>query len=170
MKVININSEYLAYVDSTDEEEWNNLIQLFRDASIKQTWAYNSIRSKKNSTLILKHNDEVVAIAIIRLVVIFNLKLGIAYLGSGPLWRLKNKSDNLDTLQYFLMALSQEYVHSRKLYLRVSPYIYTVTPNFNDIINIFSKIGFISSPILNQTLFLNLDISEDELRKGLHQK
>ena len=81
MKILQINSEYSAYIDSSNEAEWNNIMHLFRDATDNQTWAYNNERSKKWSTLILKRNGLIIASAILRLTTIPGFKIGVAYLG-----------------------------------------------------------------------------------------
>ena len=171
MKSLELDSEYIATVDSTNENELNKLILLFGDASVNQTWAYNHVRSKKCSTLVLKHKGIVVAIAIVRLVTLSGLKIGMAYLGSGPLWQLKNEEINLNSLRYTLLALRREYVWNRKLYLRISPPIYTNHPNFDDIFKVFHEAeGFKLQQYNDRTLFLDLNPSEIDLRKELHHK
>ena len=171
MKILELDSEYVAIVDGIDEIEWNKLILLFGDASVNQTWAYNHVRSKKYSTLALRHKGVVVAIAIVRLVTLFDLKIGMAYLGSGPLWQLKNEEINFNSLRKILEALRKEFVINRKLFLRISPPIYTNHPNFDEINVIFQNTnGFKLQQNNERTLFLDLEPSDIDLRKGLHHK
>lgn len=166
-----LNSEYSVSIDSANEKEWNNLIQLFRDANVYQTWAYNHTRSKKCSSLILKYNGAVVAIAMVRLITMPGLKIGIAYLGLGPLWQLKNVTNHINSLRTILLALKKEYVVYRKLYLRVSPSIYTINNDYIDLSKLFQEFNeFNFRSYTVRTLFLDLDPSEIDLRKNLNSK
>lgn len=166
-----INSEYSSFVDKYDEKQWDNIIHLFRDATVNQTWAYNHLRSKKCSTLVLKSNGTVVAAAMVRLITLKGLKIGIAYLGSGPLWRLKCNVDNINVLRNVFIALRNEYVIKRKLFMRISPYMYALNLKDCDLTHmLLGTSGFKFHQITERTLFLDLEPSEDELRKGLHPK
>ena len=171
MKFLELNSEYLALVDSVDENEWNIYSQLFRDASVNQTWAYNHTRSKKCSSLVLKYKGVIVAIAMVRLVTLPGLKIGMAYLGSGPLWQLKNEENNINSLRNILLALRKEYAVDRKLFLRISPAIYTNYANFDGIYTMLQEAnGYKLQQNNDRTLFLDLEQSEIDIRKGLHHK
>jgi len=163
-----INSEYSALVDFVDENEMNNIIQLFRDATVNQTWAYNHLRSKKCSTLILKRNGAIAAAAILRLTTLPGLRIGVAYLGSGPLWRLKSEADNINSLHNILFVLRKEYVIDRELYMRISPNLYTNIPDYNEMVHVFSVNGFHSPRCEDRTLFLDLEQSESDIRKGFY--
>ena len=165
-----LDLEYTCLLDATDKEEWNCIIPLFRDATVNQTWAYCQVRSKNNSHLVLKRNGTVVAASVVRLVVLPVLKRGIAYVGSGPMWRLRGEADNIQILRKIVQALREEYVVRRRLFLRISPNIFTNLPDHKVICSIFEEEGFTRKNLEQNTLFLDLEPSIEDLRKGLHQK
>ncbi len=157
-------------VDTSDENQWDSIISLFKDATINQTWAYCNIRSSRTSNIILKQEGRLVAAAMLRLKVIPVVKRGIAYLGLGPMWKLRNEMDKLEYLRMILRALKAEYVVRRALFLRISPNMFTTLPNHGDICRVFEGEGFRLEHSGGYTLFLDLAPSCDELRKGFHQK
>lgn len=165
-----LDAEFSCFIDSTDENEWNSIITTFRDATVNQTMSYGQIRSDKISTLVLKRNGEVVAIAMVRLIVIPFLKAGIAYVSSGPIWRLRNRPDNIDVLRKIVQALKEEYVVQRSLLLRISPNIFTNLSNHNTIRSVFKEEGFDCKETDQMTLFLDLDQTLDDIRKSFHPK
>ena len=169
MRMLGLDPEYSTLVDSCDEVEWNRLILLFSDANVNQTWAYNHTRSKKCGSIILKYRGNIVAIALVRLIKIPYSNIGFAYVGSGPLWQLKNKLSDINTLRSILVALRFEFVIVRKLYLYIHPLIYANSPNFEEVNIAFQEINGYRYKISNEyTLFLDLKMSEANLRKGLH--
>jgi len=157
-------------VDTSDENQWNNLVTLFRDATVNQTWAYCNIRSSRTSNLVLIQDGRVQAAAMLRLRIIPVAGRGIAYLGSGPMWRLRDEADDLETLRMILCALKAEYVVRRGLFLRILPNMFTNLPNHGDIRSVFKEEGFCCRMEPSQTLFLDLTPSVEDLRKGLHPK
>lgn len=167
--MLELDPDYSTLVDSCNEDEWNKLILLFGDASVNQTWAYNHLRSYKCSTIVLKHRGNVAAIAIVRLFKLPILNIGFAYLGSGPLWQLKNNLNDFNTLRNILIALRFEFVIVRRLYLYIHPLTYTNSPYFEDIYKTFQEAnGFKYKASNEYTLFLDLKPSQADLRKGLH--
>ena len=72
-------------VDRATPAEWSQMLDLFDDANIYQTWSYGAVRwGRKNlSHLVLKRNDEVVGITQLRIVRPTSLKFGMAYLAMG---------------------------------------------------------------------------------------
>jgi lipid II:glycine glycyltransferase (peptidoglycan interpeptide bridge formation enzyme) len=157
-------------VDAADENEWNDIIQMFRDATVNQTWAYCQVMSKKTSHLIIRRSTVVVAAAMVRLIVLPVLKAGIAYIGAGPMWRLRGEADDFDVLRNLARALRAEYVARRGLFLRVSPNMFTNLPNYNEIRSVFIEEGFDSKDRNEATLFLDLEHSLEELRTNFDRK
>src|SRR5437762_8097638 len=74
-------------VDRATPEEWFQMLDLFEDANIYQTWSYGAVRwGRKNlSHLVLKRYGEVFAIAQLRIVRPIRFNFGMAYLRWGPL-------------------------------------------------------------------------------------
>ncbi len=167
-----LDSEYTFSVDAVDENEWDSIVPLFRDATVNQTWAYGRVRSKRtpSSHLLLKHNGQVVAAAMTRMITLPMLKGGIAYVGSGPMWRLRGEADNIEILCRILRALREEYVVRRRLFLRISPNMLTNLPNPDEIRHVFEQEGYVCKNLNGGTLLLDLTPSIEDLRKGLHQK
>ena len=165
-----LGSGFICSVDAADENEWNDIIQMFRDATLNQTWAFCRARSKKLSHVIVKRNGKIVAGAMLRLIILPIFAAGIAYLGSGPMWKLRDEPDDIDVLHRIIRALRLEYVVHRGLFLRISPNMFTNLANQDENRGIFEDEGFHCHQQEDCTLFLNLELSLDDLRRGLHQK
>ena len=86
-------SRYRSEIDRVVESEWTGLVGRFQDANIYQTWSYGAIRwgEKHLSHLVLSRDDEVVAIAQLRIIRFPFLRSGVAYLRWGPLCHLRSR-------------------------------------------------------------------------------
>ena len=156
-------------IDNITKNEWNNLITLFDDVTIFQTWEYGEKNSMHLSHLVLKYADDVVACAQVRIFKPPIFKAGIAYINHGPLWIIKNNK-NIDVLKKIANVLIQEYVNSRKLSLKVNLEYEKTDSYANDIMDIFIEFGYIKKEHKEQHPILTLNNSIEELRKGLDQK
>ncbi len=165
-----MGSEFTYAVDAANEQEWNQLIRLFRDATVNQTWAYCTVMARKTSRLVVRRGDTIVAGASLRLVVLPLVNAGIAYLSSGPMWRRRGEADDLEVLRQTLRALKAEYVIRRRFLLRIAPNVFTNLTQHLAIRQVFGDEGFSCRPIEHQTLFLDLQPSLGDLRKRLDQK
>ncbi len=165
-----MGSEVAYAVDSANEQEWNQIVRLFRDATLNQTWAYCTVMAKKASHLVVRRGDTIVAGASLRLVVLPLANAGIAYLSSGPMWRRRGEADDLEVLRQTLHALKEEYVVRRRLLLRITPNVFTNLNQHPAIRRVFGEEGFYCRPIEHQTLLLDLQPSLGDLRKALDQK
>lgn len=170
MNIIKLDAEFSCFIDSTDENAWNSFFATFRDATINQTMVYGQIRSNKTSNLVLRRNGEVVAMVMTRLITLPFLNAGIAYVSSGPIWRLRGEPDNIDVLRKTVQALKEEYVVQRGLLLRISPNVFTNLSSHNAIRSVFEEEGFNCKETDGITLFLDLDQPLDNIRKGFHPK
>jgi lipid II:glycine glycyltransferase (peptidoglycan interpeptide bridge formation enzyme) len=157
-------------VDSVGEYEWNRMLELFGDVTINQTWAWCTVMSGNMSNLIVKHNGEIVAAAMLRLFVLPILGVGIAYISAGPMWRLRHNEEDQDILCHIARALRQEYAARRSLLLRISPNIFTNHCDHATLRSIFESEGFTRREKCGRTLFLPLDQSLDDIRLGFHRK
>ena len=167
-------SGYSAHIDEVTELEWTRLLALFDDASIYQSWAYGAVCWKGSplSHLILKYRDAVVAIAQVRLVAVPIIKKGVAYIRWGPLWRLKGQGWNLDNLRQATLAIRQEYVVRRGLLLRAIPNVYSDDLFYDAMVSAWDAVG-LKLDVAAQTYHtarVDLSLSLDDLRKGLHQR
>ena len=159
----------MAEVDTVNEAKWYLLLEQFDDANIYQTWSYDEVRcgGKNISHLLLKKNDQVVAIAQSRIVKVPLVRAGIAYIRWGPIWRRRNEESDLGIFRQAIRALRNEYVGRRGLVLRLYPAL------FRDCSSSFASIltdeGFssLSKEVVDRTLLLDLRPSVAELRAGL---
>ena len=163
------DSKIQVEIDTITQKEWNNLILLFEDATIFQTWEYGKKNSMHLSHIVLKYADEVVACAQVRIFKPPIIKAGVAYVNHGPLW-IRNNNKNLDVLKKIATVLVEEYVKNRKLYLKVNLEYEKTDADANDIMDIFIGHGYIKKEHKEQHPILTLNNSIEELRKGLDQK
>jgi len=155
------------------EKEWSNFLDLFDDANIYQTRAF-SMHSKGGNNLeycIVKKNDSIVAIALIRLMTLPLLNKGIAYVRWGPLWKIKDQPVNINNLSYALESLHKEYVIKRKLVVRITTNLHTSSQD--EILPIFSKNNFkLSNDNIesDDSILVNIEPSLEDIRMNLHRK
>jgi len=167
-----LNREYSVEVDTMDKNTWYNVLDNFSDANIYQTWSYDEIRfgRKKMSHMIVKKDGKIVAAAQVRIVKIPIIRIGIAYVYWGPLWKLENTEINPDIFQQTVRALKKEYAERRGLLLRIYPAL------FNDEAGIYLPLlkdeGYkpVDTEAPSRTIIIDLSHSLDELRKGFDAK
>lgn len=170
-KIDNLDSGLSCLVDAVDEKQWNAAIPRFRDAAINQTWSFGSLISGKVglSHLVLKKDGEILAGCQIRLKTLHS-GFGIAYAACGPMWRLRQKQDDIKVFRQIVRALRTEYVQWRNLFLIVKPNSYDYEPDAAAIASILKEEGFLHGNSNDRTLMIDLSRSLEELRMGLHQK
>lgn len=167
-----LGTGYTAEVGRIDKEGWFQIIGHFRDASIYQTWSYDAVRfgANKISHLILKKDGDIVAAAQVRIVRIPIVKIGVAYVFWGPLWRSGGGESDVEVFRQAIRALRNEYACQRRLVVRIFPIL------FDEESEVFNPIlieeGFSLVPIegTKRTLLINLSRSLGELRNGLDRK
>ena len=164
-------SGYSAEIDKVGEAEWSEIIQLFDDANIYQTWSYGLIRWGENnlSHVVLKKDGFIVGVAQLRIARLPVLERGIAYIRWGPLWRLCGKRTDLESLRQMIMALVKEYVFHRGLLVRVLPNVINCDDDANAIRSIFETVGLRWETSSYRTFLVDLTPSMEELRKNLTQ-
>ncbi len=119
------------------------------------------------SHLVLTRNGGVAALAQARIKKLPFLKIGIAYVQWGPVWRRSASEMNAETFRQAIRALRNEYVCKRGLSLRLFPIL------FDDNASCFSQIldeeGFSSlgADLRGRTILMNLAPPLSELREGL---
>src|SRR5579884_1218458 len=167
-------NNYKVEVDQTTPAEWSQLIALFDDANLYQTWSYGAVRwgAKCLSHLVLKREQEIVAAAQLRIIrPRFSLG-GIAYLRWGPMFQTRGKSIDLEAAGAMAAALHREYVRKRRLFLRILPNAFAGSERATAVATAFSQFqtrGF-ASPNAERTFLLDITPSLEEIRKKLDQK
>lgn len=161
-------------VDHATPAEWSQMLDLFDDANIYQTFAYGGVRwSGKNlSHLVLKRDGEVLGMAQLRIVRPIPLKFGMAYLRWGPLWERRGRPLDPEVPANMARALEEEYVGRRRLLLRVLPNAFAGSPRAEAIQSAFSR--FTREPLTAdntyRTFVLDLAPTLEELRSALDKK
>ena len=157
-------------IQNLNNTEWNEILNLFDDASIYQTNAFTkySIGGENPEHFIAKKDSNIIAASQVRLKTIPTLKRGVAYLRWGPLWQLTNKPKQIENFQLALELLYKEYVIKRKLVLRI------VSNHFleeeNNYVNIFNQLGYTRFQHEDKTIIIDLTQDEETLRKNFRKK
>jgi lipid II:glycine glycyltransferase (peptidoglycan interpeptide bridge formation enzyme) len=163
---------YKFEIDSISEEEWNDTIQGFSDATIYQTWTYGSVRWGLGNIrhAVLKRGEEIVAMAQVTVRKIPFLKAGVAYIPWGPLWLRKGEIQNKEIFKAIIVGLKNEYNVRKGYFLRVAPRIYEGEDN--DIREYLEEEGFViqNDVRVYKTILLDLSRPLEEIRKTLNPK
>lgn len=171
---IMVEQLYRAEVDAVTAAEWSELLGRFADANLYQTWSYGAIRwgEKNLSHLILRRNGEVVGLAQVRIICPRFVKRGVAYLRWGPLCQLRGGELDLETTRQMALALHEEYVRKRRLFLRILPNAFAGSTRADVFESAFAQFrkAAANSSNAERTFLLNLSPSLEELRKKLDQK
>jgi lipid II:glycine glycyltransferase (peptidoglycan interpeptide bridge formation enzyme) len=164
-----LESGYTSEVDTLDEETWDQILQEFDDASLYQTWAYASVMARTGNTshVVLRRHGEIVAMGIARIAMLPLVKLGIAYIGNGPLWRRRASAADTLLFRQMLRALRNEFVCRRRLVLRISPALFTTESRL--FCEILAEEGFLPQrkQLASRTILLDLTPELSQLRAGL---
>jgi lipid II:glycine glycyltransferase (peptidoglycan interpeptide bridge formation enzyme) len=161
-------------VDRSTPDEWAQMIDLFSDANLYQTWSYGAVRwGRRNlSHLVLKRGGEVFGMAQLRIVRPPIVKLGMAYLRWGPLCELRGRPLDPEVVISMARALEDEYASQRRLVLRVLPNALSCSPRAALYQSAFS--GFKREPLTSantyRTFILDLGPPLEELRRSLDAK
>lgn len=150
------------------------MLDLFDDANIYQTSAYAEVRwGRKNlSRLVLKRNEEVVGMAQFRLIRPAAMKVGMAYLRWGPLWERRGRPLDAEVPARLARAIEDEYLKSRKLFLRILPNAFAGSQRAAVFQSAFSKFTCEAQESGEEyrTFLVDLAAPLEELRKGLDKK
>jgi lipid II:glycine glycyltransferase (peptidoglycan interpeptide bridge formation enzyme) len=166
-------SGYQIEIDRVTKTEWEDLLSLFSDATIYQTWSYGAVRWEEEnlSHLVLKKDNQVVGLAQATIRKIPLIKAGIAYIPWGPLWQRKEEVKEVEHLRHLIKALKEEYTSKRGLLLRIRP-CYCENHNNDAVHSIFTEADLEINASLARYRTLVLDISPSlaEIRQKLNQK
>ena len=168
------NSGWQVEVDQTTPAEWSQLLDLFDDANIYQTFAYGQVRwgAKNLSHLVLKRDGQVLGMAQLRIIRPTPLKFGIAYLRWGPMFERRGKPLDREVAPLLARALIAEYVDKRRLFLRILPNAFAGSARAEVMQSAFSD--FTPEPLTFEntyrTFVLDLAPKAEELRKNLDPK
>jgi lipid II:glycine glycyltransferase (peptidoglycan interpeptide bridge formation enzyme) len=161
-------------VDRSKPLEWAQLLDLFDDANLYQTWSYGAVHwgEKNLSHLVLKRNGEVLGMAQLRIVRPTNLRFGIAYLRWGPLCHRRGAQLDPEATMRMASSLEEEYVCKRRLFLKILPNAFVGSPRGEMLKSCFSKFNSEPRTLTNtyRTFILDLNPSLEDLRGNLDAK
>lgn len=161
-------------VDFSTPSGWSEMLDLFSDANIYQTWSYGSVRwgAKNLSHLAVKRDGEVLGMAQLRIVRPTWFNFGMAYLRWGPVCERRGRPLDSDVLNYLSRALEEEYVGKRRLLLQVLPNAFAGSTRADLFQAAFHKFKpkQVTEPEAYRTFLLDLTLPIDELRKRLDKK
>jgi lipid II:glycine glycyltransferase (peptidoglycan interpeptide bridge formation enzyme) len=171
-KSLPLENGHTSEVNTVDKKKWQEILCLFSDSNIYQTWSYDAIRCGETniSHVIVRSAHEIVAAAQARIVRLPLIGLGAAYVRWGPFWQLRGRSAEQAFFRSALRALRNEYVCRQGLILRIFPLLYN---NDSDPYkNILLEEGYRAIPAENpgRTLIMDISPAIDDLRKKLDQK
>jgi hypothetical protein len=152
-----------------DIESWHRIAPRFADHNYRQSWHYGIAaaerRGAESEHVAIYRDDEVVALADVRIKRVPVIGGGLAYVNGGPLVRRDGRSDDPDVLSDALRALSEEYVRRRRLILRVTAPLGTDSRPFE-----LAGFSRTDRGKTYRTLLVDLSPPLDAIRKSLAQK
>jgi len=169
-----VDVDWQVEVDRATPSEWSQMLDLFEDANIYQTWSYGGVRWGEGnlSHLVLKQAGEVLGLAQVRIIRPTRLKFGMAYLRWGPLYERRGRPHDSEVVRALARSLEEEYVGKRKLFLRILPNAFAGTPRAAAIQAAFGT--FTPEPLVAdntyRTFVVDLSPSIEDLRKSLDPK
>lgn len=171
-ETLSVNDEPLSWSTARLETEtWDGVLDEFRDSNVFQTVAFSSANRGREEWehFTLKRGQEVVAAVQVRLLRMPLVGLPIAYVLWGPLFQ-RTETCDLSVLEDALKSLRAEYTVKRRIPLRVAPYF--TTDQSALVQSVFERARYAPSPSQGgkHTIVLPLNLSLDELRKGMDKK
>jgi hypothetical protein len=169
-----VDSGWQVEVDRATPAEWSQMLDLFDDANLYQTWSYGGVRwgEKNLSHLVLKRAGQVLGLAQVRIIRPTSFKFGMAYLRWGPLYERRGQPIDPEVAVAMARTLEEEYVGKRKLFLRILPNAFAGTPRAAAIQAAFGR--FTPEPLVHnntyRTFIVDLSPSLDDLRRKLDKK
>jgi lipid II:glycine glycyltransferase (peptidoglycan interpeptide bridge formation enzyme) len=167
-------SEWQVEMDRWTPIEWSQMLDLFSDANIYQTWSYGQVHwgKKTLSHLVLKRDGEICAMTQLRIVRPTRFNFGMAYLRWGPLCERRGKPLDSEIVSRMANAIDTEYVRKRKLFVRIIPNAFIASGRATAFQSAFSRFDSEPSAPSNvyRTFVVDLAPEIDELRKRLDAK
>ena len=167
-----LDSNYSYVLTKLQDEEWNQILDDFDDASLFQTASFCTARqnSDKVEHLVVRRDNETVSAAQVRVIPIPFLGSSIAYIRWAPMCRRVRNEPDWDALQHALRILRLEYVDRRKSSLEITPYYkrdieVELSPIFEE-----EKYFQLLNRKTERTIIINLEKPLEALRKGLDKK
>lgn len=159
-------------VDRVTYHQWTRIVDSFSDSNLYQTWDYEAVHwdERRMSHLLLTRDGDVLGAAQLRIVQVPFLRAGIAYIHFGPMWCRRGRDRHETILRALLDAIREEYALRRGLLVRIA---FSVREGKEpEIRNLLSNAEYYRQhrSAAYRTFDINLSLTLEELRKGLHGK
>jgi hypothetical protein len=162
-------SPFHVEIDRVNGDNWTRVISQFDDAVIYQTLPFGAAwtGSGNLSHLVLRKGDEIVGFCQVALRRLPVIKIGVAYVVWGPLWKTKQGRPDPDVFAQLIQTLKAEYALKRGYLLRLWPAATGEEKQF--VRTVLEREGFRHVPKAptHRTLRLDLTPSLEDLRKNL---
>jgi len=167
-----LEAAYSVHVNVFDKDTWHEIMKCFRDANLYQTDGYDTVRHGQTrvAKMILKKADSIVAAAQARIVRLPLIKVGIAYVFWGPMWRKQDETDDITVFRQAVRALRNELSVRRGLLLRIYPMAFHGKDDILKQILIDEGYNPYDDGKSHRTLIINLEPSLKEIRASLDPK
>jgi hypothetical protein len=164
-------------IELLDRDAWLQYTPEFADYNYRQAWDFGIASAKRVGALcehvaIKQTEQQIVALADVRIRKLPFIGGGIAYINGGPLvWKKAEQNAYQSAVCVNLVkTLVHEYVGRRKFALRIAPSIFCGETFGNDLITALISHGFVQSSVKKQTILIDLSQDEVAIRKNFHQK
>lgn len=154
-------------------QAWRALSAPFADRCIYQTCVYADVHAEEvgavNERAVVRHGEEVIGLAQVRVKRLPMVRAGVAYVYRGPLWRREDATP--DDLRQVLDALRKHYGDGQGLEVRVAPGLFP-EDEADAYRAAFTSAGFAprTQDPIDRTIVVDLTPDLGMLRKGFAQK
>lgn len=154
-----------------DHSQWRTLAAEFEDYTYRHLWEFGSACAARqgfeNEFIALTRSGRVIGLAHVRVKRAPLLPVGVAYISGGPM--IRGRGDPLGGLEAILRALKEVYVTRQKLVLRIQPPFADSDWNERQR-SVYLEHGFYDLNRGYQTILVDLEPSEEEIRRRLDQR
>lgn len=165
----------ILHIKCIDKKSWQKEASGYYDNNYRQLWEYGLASAERlgaqSEHIGIYDEEQLLGLADVRIKKIPMLKNGIAYINGGPLIRVNVAADKTH-LSRCLKSLVEEYVHRRKMFLRINPlpgngeWIQVIEKEFLE--NGFQLSSKTKKPY--RTILIDIRPSLEVIRKQLDQK
>ncbi len=159
-------------IKKADKNAWLNMAHLFQDYNYRQSWEFGiacaeRLGATSEHIFISDDNQNIIALADVRIKKIPLVGGGVAYINGGPIW-VRHSNVKEELFVSVIDKLIKEYVLRRKLTLRIAPPLQDDMRN-DYIANILLDTGFRDIGKKKKTILLDLSLDLKKINQNLHK-
>lgn len=160
---------YQLTINSINEMEWDQKLAEFSDANIYQSWAYAKVYYReKKIRMALYHENDLVAIALVRSLPLPYIRAGFTYIPMGPVWQKKGCNPDWKVFEAMVSAIKGEFSLRRGTYVRLLPNLFEDEAETAK--SILENLGYTWRGPTRRTLVVDLTRPLEEIKAGLRKK